>query len=338
MQDNSDKYFKYLIGGISAGTIAAIGTIAPEGTFQYLYTPHVCHDLGGEPVSFVGNLSNKIGEFSCVYISLIDFKFFPFVESTSTMNELLKHNETTPFSQEHMAYTRDWKDLTDPVSRGTFLPNFFIVYFGQEIPQGSISSDDEKTAMAKMGLGYDLWVTTIFDAIDNIEDFDKIKDAFGVVDNLTQVDFYKKYFYANYDRVVSLGMARAPYGTITTVQSEDYPKEVGDIKKIFFAQQALPQPVPVPASSAVPLQLHADIEKEVVAKDGINKLKLFHDCGMIDPDSTTFGALAYPTFSSGMEIVLGQPHASRAGALSDLFCDGLKRLWTLIFSVSGPKL
>ena len=96
-------------------------------------------------------------------------------------------------------------------------------------------------------------------------------------------------------------MVRAPYRTITTVQSEDYPKEVGDIKKIFFAQQALPQPVSVPAPSAVTLQLPADIEKEVVAKDGINKLKLFHICGMIDPDSTTFGTITYPTFSPGME-------------------------------------
>jgi len=239
------------------------------------------------------------------------------------MNELLKHNKTTPFSQEHLSYTRDWKDLTDPI-RGTFLPNFFIVYFGQEIPQWSISSDDEKTAMAKMGLGYDLWVTTISDAIDSIEDIDTIMDTFGVVDNLTQVGFYKKYFYANFDRVISLGVARAPYGTITTIQSEDYPKEVGDDKKIFFAQQALPEPVPVPASSAVTLQLPADIEKEVIAKDGINKLKLFHICGMINPDSTTFGTIAYPTFSSGMEIVLGQPRASRAGALSDLQRQALK--------------
>ncbi len=75
---------------------------------------------------------------------------------------------------------RDWKDLTDPV-RGTFLPNFFIVYFGQDIPQGSISSDDEKTAMAKMGLGYDLWVTTISDAIDNIEDIDTIIEEGGII-------------------------------------------------------------------------------------------------------------------------------------------------------------
>jgi len=65
-------------------------------------------------------------------------------------------------------------------------------------------------------------------------------DAFGIVYNLTQDDFYNKYFYGNYDRVISLGMARAPYETITMVQSEDYPKEVGDIKKIIFAQQALP--------------------------------------------------------------------------------------------------
>jgi len=161
-----------------------------------------------------------------------------------------------------LSYTRDWKDLTDPV-RGTFLPNFFIVYFGQEIPQGSISSDGEKTAMAKIGLGYDLWVTTISEAIDNIEDIDTIMDAFGVVNNLTrQDDFYKKYFYANYDRVISLGVVRAPYGTITTIQSENYPKEVGDIKKIFFAQQALPQPVPVPASSAVTLQLFLQISRK----------------------------------------------------------------------------
>jgi hypothetical protein len=138
-----------------AGIIAAIGTIASGGTFQYLYAPHVYHDLGGEPVGFVGNVSNKIGEFSCVYISLSDFKFFPFVEATSAMNEFLKHNETTPFSEEHLSYTRDWKDFSDPV-RGTFLPNFFIVYFGQELPQGSISSDDIKTAMAKMGPGYAL--------------------------------------------------------------------------------------------------------------------------------------------------------------------------------------
>ncbi len=176
MLENRDKYYKYLIGGISAGIIAAIGTIASGGTFQYLYVPQVRHDLGGDPVGFVGNSSNKIGQFSCVYISLSDFKFFPFMEATSAMNVLLKHIEVPPFSSEHLTYTRDLKDLTNPV-RGTFLPNFFIVY-GQKIPQGKISSDDEKTAMAKMGPGYALWVTMVSDAIENTEDIDIVMDTF----------------------------------------------------------------------------------------------------------------------------------------------------------------
>jgi hypothetical protein len=54
-----------------------------------------------------------------------------------------------------LKFTKDWKSFVDPI-RGTFLPHFFIVYFGQEIPQGSISSEDVKTAMAKMGPGYAL--------------------------------------------------------------------------------------------------------------------------------------------------------------------------------------
>jgi len=138
MQDNRDKYFKYLIGGISAGTIAAIGTIAPGGTFQYLYALQVHHDLGGEPDGFVGNSSNKIGEFSCIYISLREFKFFPFMEAMSTMNELLKHTNVTLFASEHLSYTRDWKDLTDPVRR-TFLPNFSSYTLGRRSPKGAFS-------------------------------------------------------------------------------------------------------------------------------------------------------------------------------------------------------
>jgi len=45
---------------------------------------------------------------------------------------------------------------------------------------------------------------------------------------------------------------------------------------------------------------------------------------MINPESTTFGIIAYSTFSPGMEIVLGQPRASRTGALSDLYRQALK--------------
>ena len=75
---------------------------------------------------------------------------------------------------------------------------------------------------------------------------------------------------------------------------------------------------------AVTLQLPADIKKEVIANDGIYKLKLFHSYGTINPESTTLGTLTYFTFLSGIEIVISQPRTSRAGALTDLYRQSLK--------------
>jgi hypothetical protein len=60
-----------------------------------------------------------------------------------------------------------------------------------------------------------------------------------------------------------------------------------------------------------------------VAKDGINKLKLFHICGTINPESTSFGTLSFSPFSKGMDLVVNQPRAGGAGALSDLLCQSL---------------
>jgi hypothetical protein len=202
MLDNRDKYYKYLLGGISAGTIAALGTFAPGGSFQYLYAPQIYRDLGREPIGIIGTSSNMIGKFSCVYITLGDFKCFPFVEALASMSKLLKHTDITPLSLEHLKFTKDWKSFIDPI-RGTFLPNFFIVYFGQEIPQGSISSDNVKTAMAKMGPGYALWASTVSDAIDNINYINCVIDAFSEVDNLSFSNFYKKHFYVLYDKDTS---------------------------------------------------------------------------------------------------------------------------------------
>ncbi len=107
MLDNRDKYYKYLLGGISAGTVAALGTIAPGGSFQYLYTPQIHHDLGGEPIGIVGTSSNKIGKFSCNYITSGDFKCFPFMEAMASMSKLLKHTDVTQLSSEHLKFTKD---------------------------------------------------------------------------------------------------------------------------------------------------------------------------------------------------------------------------------------
>jgi hypothetical protein len=207
MQDSREKYLKNVLGGITPGSIVALGSIATGGSFQYLYAPQIHHDLGGQPIGIGSTSSNKMGEFSCVYMNLSNFKLFPFVEPTASMSRLLKHTEVTQLSTNHLNHTTDWKDIADPI-RGTLLPNFFIVYFGQEIPQRIITSDDEKTTMAKLGSGYDLWVSTVSDAIDNMDDIDYVIDAFGTVDNLSLSAFYKKHFYRRYEETTSLPILR----------------------------------------------------------------------------------------------------------------------------------
>jgi hypothetical protein len=158
--------------------------------------------------------------------------------------------------------------------------------------------------------------------LDNIDDINCVIDAFSEVDDLSLSDFYKKHFYALYDKDTSFPVLGAPYGTITTVPSNPYPVEVKAIKKIFLSvHYALPQ---APATaSAITLQLPGDVKKEVVAKDGINKLKLFHICGTINPESTSFGILSFALFLTGMDLVVNQPHAGLAGALSDLLRQSL---------------
>jgi hypothetical protein len=55
------KYFDHILGGIGAGTIAALGTVAPGSyNLSYIYAPQVHTDLSGNFIGFVGNASNNL--------------------------------------------------------------------------------------------------------------------------------------------------------------------------------------------------------------------------------------------------------------------------------------
>ncbi len=232
---------------------------------------------------------------------MTDLKYFPYIESMTTMDACLKHTKVTPLDPEHLKFTKDFKGFIDPL-RGTLLPVFFLIYFGQDTPQGSIASDKEKSTLAKLGRGYGLWVMTASKAIDKFDEIEIVMDAYSAIDEMTEEAFYKKYFYGHYNKKDSLFLAKGPCGAITTVQSDAYPMEAKAIKKVYLpAPQAPSQQVPARASAPT-LQLSTNIEKEVVAKTGIHNLRLLHICGKIDQASTTFGNLSYPTFSMGMEV------------------------------------
>jgi hypothetical protein len=160
------KYFDHILGGIGAGTIAALGTVAPGShNLSYIYASQVHTDLSGNFIGFVGNASNNIGEFSCVHIHKDAFGLFQIIYSNANVEEAMPgHSSTVTLFASDLLSNTDWKNLSDGTI-GVLFPKFFIVYFGQDFPKGDISLDD-KVNSAKLGAGYSLWISAAAEAIE----------------------------------------------------------------------------------------------------------------------------------------------------------------------------
>jgi hypothetical protein len=190
------KYFDHILGGIGAGTIAGLGTVTPGSyNLSYIYAPQVHTDLSGNFIGFVGNASNKIGEFSCIHIHKDAFGLFQIIDYNVNVEEAMPgHLSTvTPFALDLLTNT-EWKNLSDTIIGVLFL-NFFIVYFGQDFPKGDISLDDIKVNFTKLGAGYSLWISAAAEAIEKKED---IREVFGAVAKNTsysKTDFIKSHFF-----------------------------------------------------------------------------------------------------------------------------------------------
>jgi hypothetical protein len=126
-----DNFLDYLTGGIRAKTIAAIGTINPGSLcIQYLFAPQIHYDLSGTPIAFVGNSSNKKDGFSMIKVNIESTRVFAYIKDKTTSTPDLPHGED--ITADKLADT-NWKDFKDPIV-GTLIPNFFIAYFGQDLP------------------------------------------------------------------------------------------------------------------------------------------------------------------------------------------------------------
>jgi hypothetical protein len=155
-----------LIGSIKANTVSAIGTINPGSLCtQYLYAPQIYFNLAGNPIAFIGNLSNKIGKFSLIKIDVTFIHLFPCIKNKGTMEVSLNHRDDLP--KESLSKTK-WNNFEEPII-GTLIPNFFITYFGQDLPHGNISDDEIKTKLVCLGTGYELKANTANDAIKKLD-------------------------------------------------------------------------------------------------------------------------------------------------------------------------
>jgi hypothetical protein len=109
----------------------------------------------------------------------------------------------------------DWPNFQDP-HPATVLPNFFIIYFGQQIPQGGISSNEVKVNFSKSGQGYNIWVTPVAEAFKKAEDIDQVLHTASLQEVYNQPQVIKKYFFPTHDNKKSLPFVTSPCGIITT--------------------------------------------------------------------------------------------------------------------------
>jgi hypothetical protein len=226
-------------------------------------------------------------------------------------------SNVTPFALDLLTNT-DWANPSNNII-GALFPNFFIVYFGQDFPQGGISSDNIKVKFAKLSTGYNLWVSTAAEAIDKKNNIREVLGTASEQTDYSRTDFLKSHFLPSYNPAKSLPIASGPHGFISFVDSYLYPVKADELRKISIP--ALTSPLPATALSTLntlTLQLPSNVEKEAKAKKGITKLLLLHICGKLSNDSTSFSNLSYPKPAQGMRVVLDSAQSARVTGFSNL--------------------
>jgi hypothetical protein len=298
-----NNFLERLIGGIKANTISAIGTINLGSLCtQYLYAPQIHFNLAGKPIAFIGNLSNKMSNFSLIKIDIMSICLFPYIKDEATMDISLNHGDNLP--KELLSKT-DWNDFKEPIV-GTLIPNFFITYFGQDLPHGNISDDEIKAKLICLGTGYELWANTANNAIE------KLVNILSVMEEIKTPESIKKHFDPNRDaKSLPLATSNGPFGAITLVQLDEYPVTAHVIKDLFqLSPQEITPTLASYAPSNVMLHLLAKANKESEAKKGIVKLMLFHIHGNINIKATLVSNITPAIPLKGMQVVLNQPCAA----------------------------
>jgi hypothetical protein len=164
-------------------------------TFPSFICPQVHTNPSRNFLGFVGNASNRIGEFSCIHIHKDSFGFFQIINSKANLDKAIPGHSSnlTPFALDLLTNT-DWANPLDDIM-GALFTNFFIVYFGQDFPQGGISSNNIKVKFAKLSKGYNLWVSAAAEAIDKKDDIREVLGAASEQTNYSRTNFLKSHFF-----------------------------------------------------------------------------------------------------------------------------------------------
>ncbi len=103
-------------------------------------------------------------KFSTIKIIVESICAFAHIKNKATWTTNLIHGDNIPAEK---LIDIDWKDFEDPIV-GPLIPNFFIAYFGQDLPHGDLSDEEIMAKLVRLGSGYELWANTAKAAIDYV--------------------------------------------------------------------------------------------------------------------------------------------------------------------------
>ncbi len=163
------------------------------------------------------------------------------------------------------------------------------------------------------------WITTAAEAIEKKQDISEVLNAVADKPSYSKADFIKSHFFPLYHPSKTFPIVTGPYGLISIVDSDLFPVKADKLPKLFIPAQSASPPVAALLNlSTLTLQLPSDVEKEAEAKKGLTKLLLFHICGKVNDDSSSYGDLPYPEPSQGMKIFLESARPACVTGFSDL--------------------
>jgi hypothetical protein len=90
-------------------------------------------NLAGEPIAFIGNLSNKMGKFSLIKIDITSIRLFSYIKDKGTMDVSLNHGDDLP--KESLSKT-DWNDFKEFIV-GTLIPPYSSPTLGKIYPMAT---------------------------------------------------------------------------------------------------------------------------------------------------------------------------------------------------------
>jgi hypothetical protein len=109
------NFLDHLICSIrsNTNTILAIGIINPGSLcILYLYASQIHYNLFGKPIAFIGNSSNKEGEFSLIKIVVTSICLNPYIKDKAIMDSNLTHGDEFPAD---LLSSTEWADFLDPI-------------------------------------------------------------------------------------------------------------------------------------------------------------------------------------------------------------------------------